>query len=393
MPLSAVIAGAQSLDSRVSVMNAANLALDKLGRRTTSLAVAIVPQVHNLSQVLNGLSAVLGDTPLFGFSTPTALTDQRQNPYAITVALISGEEISARAGWWAAVDTESRLLASRIVESLQISPEEAGAMLLAGSADQVNTQALCVDLTRLTKISTSGCLSGGDSSRDSSYQIGGRQGGENGVAAAVLHGRIVMGAGAAHGWQPVGAYFKVTQADGARVQKLDDRSPDEVYAEWFGQTPQAWRQPPLNELVRIYPLGMEQPEGGLQVRAPLRVEDDGSLLMNPSVPTDSIVHWMIGSGEGCLQAAEAASQQAVAALKGARPVLGLVFADLAYQRLLEARPGAILQAVRQVTGDSFPLAGGYSMGQIARLPAQGESEGAIRLYNQHIIVMLLGEKA
>ncbi len=393
MPFSAVVAGAQSLDSRVSAMNAANLALDKLGRRTASLAVVIIPEGHNLSQALNGFSAVLGDTQLFGFSTPSALTEQGQNPYTITVALISGEEINTRAGWWSTLDTESRLLANRMVENLQITREEQGALLLAGSAYQTNVQDLCGDLTRLTQINAAGCLSGGAANRGSGYQIGGRQGGENGIAAAVLRGRIAMGAGAAHGWMPVGAYFNVTQADGPRIQKLNGRSPDELYAEWYGQTPQDWRQPPLNEIVRMYPLGMEQPGGALQVRAPLRMEADGSLLMNPSVPNGSIVHWMVGNGEGCLKAAEAASQQALKALEGARPVLGLVFADLSCQRLLDTRPGAILQVVRQATGSSFPVAGGYSLGQISRLPGSVTSNAMIQLYNQHIVVMLLGEKA
>ena len=123
MPLTGVVGQAHSLDSRQAAMVAANQALDNLGKKA-ALAVAIVLQVHSLPQIMNGLSAVLGDTPLFGFSTPDALTDLAQSQHSITVALLAGDDLNVRAGWWSDGDNENAKLANRIAEGLQMNPED-----------------------------------------------------------------------------------------------------------------------------------------------------------------------------------------------------------------------------------------------------------------------------
>ena len=150
----------------------------------------------------------------------------------------------------------------------------------------------------------------------------------------------------------------------------------------FGYPAREWSFPPLNHLVRQYPLNVEPPHGSPAVlRAALRVEADGGLRMNTGIAEDSTVHLMVGSVDACLEAARQAVRQALAALEGVRPVLALLFVDAAWQMLLQARPGAEAAAVRDALGGDVAVLGGYTYGQIAPGPA---------LLNAHIQVILVG---
>jgi hypothetical protein len=174
------------------------------------------------------------------------------------------------------------------------------------------------------------------------------------------------------------------------VITLDDQPAIDTYVRLLGYQPQDWTLPPLNELVRLYPLGLEQDGNtSLLVRAPLRIEADGSLQMSTNIPEGCVVHLMVGSVEQCLQATENAAKQAMNNLGEAQPVLGLVFIDMAMQMLMEAQPGGELDTVRSVLGPNVPFVGGYTYGQIART----DTSGAPELFNQHIEVVVFGEQA
>jgi hypothetical protein len=209
-----------------------------------------------------------------------------------------------------------------------------------------------------------------------------------GISAAFLAGDFRIGTGVAHGWQPVGAYFEVTMAQGHWVRSLDGRPASERYAELFGYAAEEWSVAPLNRLVRLYPLGIEQQgQAYLQVRTPRRVESDGSLRMTAPVSQGSVAHLMVGTASQCRDAAREATRQAIRNLQGARPVFAIAVADASWQMLFESQPGSELEAIREELGEDVPLAGGYNFGQIARLPGL-EQPGFL---NQHIQVVLFGQ--
>jgi hypothetical protein len=119
------------------------------------------------------------------------------------------------------------------------------------------------------------------------------------------------------------------------------------------------------------------------------VEADGSLRMNASLPEGKLVDLMIGTQQGCLDAARRAASQALSALGGGVPRLAVLLVDAAWGLMLELQPGGEAKAVREVLGDDVPLLGGYTYGQIARLQPRGPAQ----LLNQHMVVILFGSKA
>jgi hypothetical protein len=227
------------------------------------------------------------------------------------------------------------------------------------------------------------------------YQIGGAQFGSGGLALARLEGNVRVGVGYGAGWQPVGMHFRVTRSRGFWLRTLDGRPASEAYAHLFGYPARDWAFPPLNHLARLYPLGLLAPElqaqgqpadKSLLIRSPLRVEADGSFRMNAAVSDGTEAYLLLGSLSVCQQAATTATEQALAALDGARPVLALVLADVAWQMLFEAQPGADVAAVQAALGPAIPVVGGYTLGQI--IP---RAQASPQFLNQHMVVVVFGE--
>lgn len=390
MAISAYIGTSQALYGRDAATQATHRALEQVGRNPIFLGIVISSYHHPIQQVLSGVSALVGDTPLIGFGTSAEITPDGVTHHSSIVILLTGENISARADWLPGFGEDSRGVTQRMANSLQLFRSEGSLLLIAdgfnGDVKQVFATLPAGDF----KIA--GCLAGGDLHQARTYQIGGRQSGTNGLAAALISGNQAMGVGAAHGWQSFGAYFKVTSASGLWIRTLDGRRVSEVYSELFNYPVRDWAFPPLNEIVRLYPLGLESKgQDSMLIRSPLRMESDGSLRMNTSIPEGSSVNILIGSTSNCLEAAKNATRQALQDLGKARPVLALVMPDVSWQKLFQATPGLEIQAVREVLGADVPIVGGYTFGQIGN--PSGDHERKIpELLNQHFEIILFGDK-
>jgi hypothetical protein len=198
----------------------------------------------------------------------------------------------------------------------------------------------------------------------------------------MLRGNIRVGVGHAHGWDPVGSQFRVTRSRGFWLRTLNGRPASETYADLFGQPARDWAFPPLSYLARLYPLGVEQGDE-LVVRAPIRVEADGSFRMNASVRDGADAYLLVGSRGSCERAAAQAMQQAMLALGNVKPALVILLVDIAWQMLLKSKPGAEVAAIQDIIGAEVPLAGGYTLGQIV----PGKESAAPKFLNQHIVVL------
>jgi hypothetical protein len=328
---------------------------------------------------------LLGNTPLFGFSTTAGLTDRGQLPRSVVVALLAGGALQARADFWPGYAQDSSVV-QKMVDELM--PAQAQGLLLLALDGLCWDNAALVQTLAERPAAVVGALTAGDLYRGRTYQIGGSQTGSGGLAAMLISGWAAVGVGQAHGWQAVGEAVEVTHARGPWVRTLNNRPASEVYASLLGYEAREWLFPPLNQAVRLYPLGIDDPAGGgVAIHSPIKMETDGSLRMNRAAPEGSLARLMVASPDSCQQAAELATLHAVQALGQARPLLGLVIADLAFQHLLEADLGREIRAVSAVLGESVPLIGGYTLGQVYR-PAAGQPP---EVGNQRILVTLIGE--
>ncbi len=382
MTLNAAVGHAQALDGREAGLQAVHQALNRLGASTPTFGIVVSSHQYQPREVAAGVTSLTGDMPLIGFSSPAGLTHEGMHPHSVVVALFSGD-LRAEVHWLPGYAQSGRETANRLAQL--VSGESARQSLLF-FADGFNGDAeqLCDSLPGKS-VPVLGGLSSGDLHTGNNYQIAGTQAGTGGLAAAILRGAARVGFGYAHGWNPVGNQFRVTRSRGFWLRTLDGRPASETYAQIFGYPARDWAFPPLSHLARLYPLGMEQGEQ-LIVRSPLRVEADGSFRLNASVRDGLDAYLLVGSRASCQAAAQKATQQAILRLDEAKPVFALVLVDIAWQMLLKSTPGAEIAAVQEILGADVPIAGGYTLGQIAPF------KGAPQFLNQHMLVMVIGEE-
>ena len=381
MTLISSVGFAQALDGREAGLQAAHSALNHIGANTPSLAVVIASHQYQAREVYNGVSSLLGDVPMIGFSSPAGLTQDGLHPHSVVVALLSGD-FHADALWLPGYAQSGRETAAKIEQHVAARVEQQSMLFFAdgfnGDAEQ-----FCGGIS--SGLHIIGGLSSGDLHTGNTYQMAGNQSGAGGLVAAFLRGNLKIGVGSDHGWDPVGRQFRITRSRGFWLRTLDGRPASETYAGLFGYPARDWAFPPLNYLARLYPLGIEQGED-LVVRAPIRVEADGSFRMNATIREGIDAYLLVGSRAACERAAQQATQQALLNLGDARPAFALVLVDVAWQMLLKAQPGVEIDAVQEILGTKIPIAGGYTLGQVTSTDGT-----APKFLNQHIVVIVFGE--
>lgn len=383
MALTASVGLAQSLNGREAGLQAAHQALNRLGAGTPGLAFVISSHQYQPREVLSGVASLLGDAPMIGFSSPAGLTDTGHHPHSVVIGLLSGE-FQTDTLWLPGYAQSGRETASRIEQHAAARVERQSILAFAdgfnGDAEQ-----FCNSIS--SNLSITGGLSSGDLHTGNTFQLAGNQTGTGGLVAAFLRGNLKMGVGYGHGWKPVGNQFRVTRSRGFWLRTLDGRPTSETYAGLFGYPPRDWAFPPLSYLARLYPLGVEQGEE-LVVRSPIRVEADGSFRMNAAIRDGIDAFLLVGSRAACEEAARNAARQALRQLGDAKPVLALILVDVAWQMLLKANPGVEVAAVQEILGETIPIVGGYTLGQIA-----SDENAKPKFLNQHIIVMIFSEES
>ncbi len=382
MTLVASVGSAQALDGREAGLRAAHKALNRFGAGVPGFAIVIASHQYQPREVLSGAGSLLGDSPMIGFSSPAGLTQDGHHPHAVVVALLGGD-FQADTLWLPGYAQSGRETASE-VEKHASARVERQSMLFFADGFNGDAEQFCGGLSS-SSMNIIGGLSSGDLHTGNSYQMAGSKTGSGGLAAAFLRGNLKIGVGTAHGWDPVGSQFRVTRSRGFWLRTLDGRPASETYAGLFGYPPRDWAFPPLNYLARLYPLGIEHGDD-LVVRAPIRVEADGSFRMNATIRDGIDAFLLVGSRAACDRAARQAAQQALLQLGDVKPAFALVLVDVAWQMLLRAQPGAEIAAVQEILGDKLPIAGGYTLGQVTSTDLKPP-----RFLNQHIVVIVFGE--
>jgi hypothetical protein len=386
------------INGREAAMQATQRALDQIGTARPVLALVFVSQEFSIAEVLGGLTSLLGETPLWGFSTPRAITSEGEQPRSVVVALITGNDLKAQVHWYPGFAQDSPAAARQFIQALKqdiFLPQE---ILIVADGINGSLIPVCSALGELD-VHVAGCMAAGEPSLGKTYCIGKNQAGAGVLSAAILGGRFRLGVGLAHGWQDLGVYFRATRTRDVWVQTLDNAPAAETYARYLGYSAREWAFPPLTDMARLYPLGVELTvnTGGtgpfveadptnLLIRSALRVEVDGSLRMSAPVPEGSVVHLMTGDPDACLASAQAAAKEALAALGKAKPLLAVAVVDISWQLLLESRPNQLSTILKSALGD-IPLVGAYTFGQLVR-PALDKSPV---LHNQILELLIFGE--
>lgn len=385
MPTISSVGQSFALDGREACIQAIEEAKQKILHEADHIVMAFIfaSREYNLQSILSGASAQLRTTPLFGFSTEGQIHGQGEHQRSLVVALLAGDDFTAQANWWGDFFHYPQAKLQEVFESFAPTVGKNETLLLIHMDGMHGEHETLCKILSAGNYRAFGTLTGHNDRQKSAFQIGGLTGGDHGLSVASLQGNLKASVGVAHGWQPIGKYFELTKTEDLWIRKLDNQPAAEAYASLLGQPTRDWAFPPLNRLVRLYPIGLEEGDQ-LTVKSPLLVEVDGSLRMTAHIPQGKVGHVLIGSTQKSLEAARKAAQQALTGLGSARPILALVFADIAWKMLFETQPGQEIAPIREILGPNVPIAGGYTLGQIYT-HATG-----VEVLNQHIEIVLLG---
>ncbi len=190
------------------------------------------------------------------------------------------------------------------------------------------------------------------------------------IVVAAVSSRAPLGIGVRHGWRRVGPMHVVSRSDGrCACARLDGRRALDV---WLEDIRAAGGVPPTNLASRdfaiwianAYELGVWGPKRiEPVVRAPLDLDDDGSVILSASISDGSEVALVHATPDDLLAASRDAAAAAVEAC-GASVAGGLLFACAGRFAVLGDRFPEEPRGVAERLG--APLGGACVYGEIAR---------------------------
>ena len=188
----------------------------------------------------------------------------------------------------------------------------------------------------------------------------------------------------ASGWQPFGAFRKVTRAQGNVVYEIDGVNALDVYCKYLGDDA---AQLPASGL--LYPLALRVAENdaGL-IRTLLAVDKDkGSLTFAGDVPEGAMVRLMHASHTQLIEGAGRAAGQTMLTA-GPEPEFGLLISCVGRKLVMGTQTDLEIEAVAEQIPHCAVFSGFYSYGEIGFY----EGSGTCELHNQTMTVTTLAER-
>ena len=359
---------------------AAKSAIQNLETRRASCAIVFASSWYDQIQLLAGLHAALGATPIVGGSTAGEITPEGPKSQSCVVVILPEEGLPMSIGVGTGLDHDARMAGYQAAQQAlrQLPGGQRSGMLFFG--DGLLSGCYAEALRGIQEVlGTSSLVTGGLMADDmrlaNTFQYANGRAHQQAIVALLFGGSCRIGVGIEHGFSPISKPRRITKAHGNVLEQLDGQPASSVYEEYFGAAAmEATAGVGLTRWLIAYPLGIQQ-ESNRQflLRNVMAFGQSGSLLCSGDVTEGSWVQLMIGSKELALEAASFAAQQAVRSLRSTRFVL--VFDSAVRRRLLGRDATAEIMRIRLAVGSSVPVAGCYTYGEQA-------PRGGLSLYGQ-----------
>jgi hypothetical protein len=187
------------------------------------------------------------------------------------------------------------------------------------------------------------------------------------VALEILSNKPI-GIGFSHGWVPLSAPMRVTEAHETRLVSLNAMPAAEAFEEHADATGQKFnREDPLPFFLHNV-IGIETGHG-FKLRVPLAVGEDGSISCAADIPVGATICIMGTSDHSAAEAATRAVEVALKQIEGSKPRVALFFDCVATRLRIGKEFGMEMQALQTALGDTQYI-GCNTHGQIARTDGQ-----------------------
>ena len=209
---------------------------------------------------------------------------------------------------------------------------------------------------------------------------------ESGTVGAVgFYGEdLRVGFGSLGGWDPFGPERRITRSTANVLYELDGRSALDLYKEYLGEHADG-----LPAAGLLFPLSLRTKEGGTGVvRTIISIdEQENALTFAGNVPEGAYARLMKANFDRLVDGSMGAATISRAALGERPPELAIPISCVGRKLVLKQRIEEEVEGVRDVLGDSTPLVGFYSYGEISPF-VPGAS---CQLHNQTMTITTLSE--
>jgi hypothetical protein len=366
---------AKGTDAKAMGRKAAEEARERLGADPI-LGIAFCTSKIDQSALAGGLCDVLGDAPVIGCSSAGEFVTDRISDGGLAVALLASDEMAVSVGIGEGLRANTaravRQLCAELKKNAKAPP--AGAthrtVLLLSDGMAGNGEGL-VD-TMAMELGGGVTLAGGAAGDDAAFKetsvFLNRRVARDAAVAAELVSKKKIGVGVYHGWCAASAPGTVTKAEGGKLIEIDGKPAIEMYRAYAKKLGVQLTKENQNHFVFTHELGIVLMNNELKVRAPLSVNDDGSINCATEVPVGQQVRVVEGDHEAIISAAKTAAEQAVLGIGGQKAAGAIVFDCVARKLVLGDGFKREVQAFQDVV--KAPVMGFNTYGEIARVRGQ-----------------------
>jgi hypothetical protein len=381
-------------DLRAAVTASLQQALAAFEGRAPALGFVFATPGHDLASALATARALAADTDFVGCSTAGELTERGLTHAGVAALLVSWGHASHVLEVAPKMGSDALELSRRLCDGFADRARQHAAAgrphsitVVLGDGLSPAFEKLVVQLRRTTsdtqQIVGAGAADEGALART---QVGANgRAFQGGALALHVFSKSRWGIGVEHGVAATTVPMTGTRAQGNLVREIDGTPALEVYRRYAAGRGQPLEDAGLAQFLIENELGVLLFEDIVRIRAPIRVEPDGSLFFAGEVPEGARVCIVRGEPEQMLAAAKRAAESAAEGLAGARAAGVLVFSCICRGLRLGARYADEIECVRKVFPD-VPIAGFSSYGEIARTAAKLEG-----YHNSTIVVAAIPE--
>ena len=382
------------LDSYLVGKEAAKSAFSQLGRKSPSILNVFISPIFGQFEVIKGIRSVMADAPLIGCSTAGSITSLGCFQSSVTVCAITSDSITFSYGLGGKLNKNARL-AGR--EAVRQSTDQNNALRQAYIMfyDCLNGNGTDVLRGAQEILGTSFPITGGSASDElgfqKTYQYLNNNIYTNSVVGLLISGAVKTGIGKAHGWGPIGKPHKITKASSNIIKAIDGRRAVRLYEEYLGKDTDELKIEGIGKLGSSYPLGMhvEEKEEYI-IRMPLKIEEDGSLMLSAEIPERENINLMIGDKNSALAATREACLEALESIPKSKIKFAMVFSDVARLHLLRKDSQKESEIIKKILGEDVPFFGCYTYSEYGPFYIKGY-EGQSYLHNQAISIAIFSE--
>ncbi|GMV15545.1 MAG: hypothetical protein AMXMBFR56_37690 [Polyangiaceae bacterium] len=359
--------------ARSAGQSAARQALEGMST-SPDLVLVFASTNYAFPELLRGVREVTGTAPLLGASTAGQFTEKSGGAESVVVMAVSSDSIRFRTGFAKGLRQNQHATVEAALSGFAEANRAARAEGLTHATCIVCADGLAghgEDLVEQIHTAT-GMLAqvvGGAAADAAKFErtdvFHGEESAPDALAVAMAFSRTPIGLGVSHGLTAGCDSMIVTRASDNVLYEINSRPAVRAYEDFAASLGAPFTPETRDAFMITHEIGMLTPSGEHKIRAPLKVTDEGALVLASEVPTGTSVTIMRGTKDGLISAAESAARAAVKNLNGGAARAVLSFDCICRRLFLGDEYRRQVGAFRSVIGDDVPIVGWETYGEIA----------------------------